>query len=108
MGLFARSVMSVVVTAALAAPALAQGALPDASRGRQIAERNCASCHVTGPTATGTAVPAVPPFSVIAKLPEQSAERLAGKIIIPHPLMPTLNLTMSEIRDLTTYIMSLR
>lgn len=81
---------------------------PDVAKGRELAERSCSSCHVTGPNATGPAVPNVPPFSSIANYPDQSAERVAGKIIIPHPFMPTLNLTMREIRDLSAYILSLK
>ena len=88
--------------------AVAQGPLPDAARGKSIAERSCSACHITGPNATGPVVPGIPPFTAIANLPGQSAERIAGKIIIPHPLMPALSLTMSEVRDLSGYIVSLR
>lgn len=91
-------------------PAGAQGPPPppDAGKGREIAERSCSSCHLTGPESKGPAVPNVPPFSAIANYPDQTAERIAGKIIIPHPFMPTLNLTMREIRDLSAYILSLK
>lgn len=93
-----------------AGPAGAQGPPPppDAARGKELAARSCSSCHLTGPDATGPAVPNVPPFSAIANFPGQTAERIAGKIIIPHPFMPTLNLTIREVRDLSAYILSLK
>jgi mono/diheme cytochrome c family protein len=49
-----------------------------------------------------------PPFPAIANRKDQTPQRLAGAIIIPHPEMPTIQLTMSEIRDIVAYIMSLR
>jgi mono/diheme cytochrome c family protein len=49
-----------------------------------------------------------PSFTVIAKLPDLTPERLVGAIIIPHPPMPGIPLTTSEIRDVVAYIMSLR
>jgi hypothetical protein len=36
-----------------------------------------------------------------------NAEIIAGRIIIPHPAMPGVALTVDEIRDLALYIMSL-
>ncbi|KAB2847924.1 MAG: cytochrome c [Hyphomicrobiaceae bacterium] len=106
-----RTVILPIVGGLLAAGfALAQGPPPppDIAKGRELAERSCSSCHLTGPTASGPIVPNVPPFSAIANFPGQSPERIAGKIIIPHPFMPTLNLTMREIRDLSAYILSLK
>jgi hypothetical protein len=50
----------------------------------------------------------VPSFPAIANRPGATAERLAGKIIVPHPAMPGVPLTVSEIRDIVTYIMSLK
>ena len=41
-------------------------------------------------------------------LPEQSPERIAGRIVVPHPPMPQIEVTRNEIRDLAAYIMSLK
>lgn len=102
--------LSAFAAALAASAAEAQGPPPppDAAKGKEIAERSCSSCHLTGPQATGPVIPNVPPFSAIANFPGQTTERIAGKIIIPHPFMPTLNLTMREIRDLSAYIISLK
>jgi mono/diheme cytochrome c family protein len=105
-----------VAAAALGALAIAGGQTvaqfpqrgpADPARGRVLAERLCASCHVVAPDATGVGLPGVPSFPAIAVHPGQTAERLAGKIIVPHPEMPAVSLTMAEIRDVVAYIQSL-
>ena len=50
----------------------------------------------------------VPSFAAIAARPDNSAERIAGRIIIPHPAMPGVQLTVAEIRDIVAYIQSLK
>jgi mono/diheme cytochrome c family protein len=91
----------------IAANAHAQIAAPDAPKGHELAQRLCANCHaVTSGSTNGR--PDVPSFTVIAKLPDLTPERLVGAIIIPHPPMPGIPLTTSEIRDVVAYIMSLR
>lgn len=108
-----RIALKVAVAATLlalpAAPACFAGnALPaDAAHGLAVAERLCSNCHAVS-NATESARGDVPPFATIANFPEQTAERLAGKIIIPHPEMPSVQLTMSELRDVVAYILSLR
>jgi hypothetical protein len=46
-------------------------------------------------------------FYSIANRPDQSQERLAGSIIFPHPAMPKVSFTNTELRDVIAYIMSL-
>ncbi len=77
-------------------------------RGFELAKQLCVNCHVVGEKTQTKIKDAVPSFQVIANKPGQNLERLAGKIIIPHPLMPTVPLTRSEIRDIVAYIMSLK
>jgi mono/diheme cytochrome c family protein len=77
------------------------------ARGLAVAERACASCHIVREGGQGPAQPGVPSFSAIARHAGQTPERLAGIIIVPHPPMPPLQLTISEIRDVVAYIRSL-
>lgn len=96
---------------ALSRPSAGQGlpkTPPDASNGRRIAELMCSSCHLVSPEKQSTALVGVPSFPAIANHAGQSAERLAGAIIIPHPPMPTVSLTNAEMRDIIAYILSLR
>jgi len=89
-------------------PAGAQTPEANAQRGRQLAERLCTNCHAVGAQLPSVVKPDVPSFAAIARRPEVSAERLAGAIIIPHPAMPGIQLTTAEIRDIVTYILSMK
>ena len=88
--------------------AQAQVSVEDAKRGRQLAEKLCVNCHVIAPDHANVAGEAAQAFSAMAALPGQTRERLAGKIVVPHPDMPAVPLTRSEIRDLVAYIISLK
>jgi|RhiMetdeSRZDD1v2_1073273.scaffolds.fasta_scaffold860312_2 cytochrome c len=90
------------------APALAQGP-GSPQRGHELAARLCSNCHVTDVgRQTGPTLADVPSFAVIANRANVTAESLAGKIIVPHPAMPGVQLTTAEIRDVVAYILSLR
>jgi mono/diheme cytochrome c family protein len=96
---------------AAAAAALMLIALPlcafaaDATRGEIIAKRWCAACHLVSPDQK-LASPDVPGFATIAhkQLPP---EQLKSFLIDPHPKMPDMSLTRSEIEDIIAYIQSL-
>jgi cytochrome c len=82
---------------------------PDAKTGHKIASKLCTGCHIVGDKAANASMPAdVPTFEEIANQPGQATEKIAGRIVIPHPPMPTINLTREEIGDVAAYIMSLR
>jgi mono/diheme cytochrome c family protein len=87
--------------------ATAQGLKPDPARGRELAQRLCSNCHDVG-NGSATARIEPPSFRSIAARPGQTAEGLAGKIIVPHPEMPTVPITLAEIRDIVGYIESLK
>jgi hypothetical protein len=59
-------------------------------RGRELAARLCINCHVIDGEPSGPVRADVPSFPAIARRPESTAERLAGKIIVPHPAMPNV------------------
>lgn len=82
---------------------------PSAKDGKAIAEKLCISCHIVGTeTPEGTVLADVPTFVSIANKPNQTAEAIAGKIVMPHPPMPQLHMTREQIADLATYILSLK
>ena len=93
---------------ALAGSSLAQSAPGDPQRGYELATRLCINCHVVDRQASGPMRADVPTFVAIANRPEATAEHLAGRIIVPHPAMPGVPLTAAEIRDIVTYIISLK
>ena len=89
-------------------PAYAQMNTADVTRGRVLADRLCSACHITSSTPGAIATNAdVPSFAAIARRPDVSAERLAGRIIVPHPAMPNTQLTVAEIRDIIAYILTM-
>jgi mono/diheme cytochrome c family protein len=82
---------------------------PDAKTGHEVAAKLCSGCHIVGGKAANATMPAdVPTFVEIANQPGQTAEAIAGRIVIPHPPMPQIQLTRLEIGDVAAYIMSLR
>lgn len=82
---------------------------PDAKTGKAIAEKLCVGCHIVSAATTGAAMPTdVPPFAVIANKPGQTAQAIAGAIVVPHPPMPQIQLTREEIGDIAAYILTLK
>jgi cytochrome c len=93
---------------ALSGSALAQ-IHPDAKTGKALAEKLCSGCHIVGDEAANAPVPAdVPSFKAIANKAGQTAETIAGRIVVPHPPMPQIEVTRLEIGDLAAYILTLR
>lgn len=82
--------------------------LGDADRGRELAVRLCAGCHVVAPDAGATVNADIPSFAAIAAMPGMNEERMAGRIVVPHPPMPDAQLTVTELRDVIVYIQSLK
>ena len=80
----------------------------DATHGHALAARLCSQCHQVGGVSADPRLADVPSFPAIAARPGVSAEQLAGRIIIPHPEMPGVQLTTREIRDIVSYILSLK
>lgn len=77
----------------------------DASRGKRLSEKLCASCHVVRPDQTRGVVAGVPSFRAMTDLPSQ---RITSILILPHAPMPNMQLTRNEIADIVAYIDDLR
>jgi mono/diheme cytochrome c family protein len=91
-----------------AGSARAQHAPGDARSGRELAERLCTNCHAVTAQAHGPMSTDVPSFPSIANRPGVTPEMLAGRITVPHPAMPGVQLTVRELRDIIAYIWSLK
>jgi hypothetical protein len=82
---------------------------PDPASGHRPAEKLRVSCYIVDKEAEkGTVLPYVPSFATIEKRPNQTIEAIAGRIVIPHPPMPNIQLSRAEIADLAAYILSLK
>jgi mono/diheme cytochrome c family protein len=88
--------------------AFAQSVVTDPSRGREISESLCSTCHIVDASPGNVAKSDISSFFSIANRADQSQERLAAAVIFPHPAMPKVSFTNSELRDVISYIMSLR
>ena len=89
-------------------PARGQGAR-DPELGRELAVRLCSGCHAIGIGGPSARVHAdVPSFREIANRTGQTAERIAGRIVVPHPPMPQVSVTRDEIAALTAFILTQR
>jgi mono/diheme cytochrome c family protein len=93
-----------VVAAALATTS-AFGA--DGDKGKRLALRWCAPCHVVASGQRGTTGEA-PPFATLAANPDFDAARLALFLLEPHPKMPNMGLSRTDAGDLSAYIATLK
>jgi cytochrome c2 len=74
----------------------------DAAKGEIIVKRWCAACHLVAPDQTQANSDA-PSFAAIAHK-KKSSKALTAFLTDPHPKMPDMNLTRSEIADIVAYI----
>lgn len=89
---------------------LAQGSAfaADANQGKTIAERWCSGCHLVAHEQKTAPTDQAPPFASLAGRPDFSAGKLALLLLAPHPNMPKLALSRSEVTDLADYILTLK
>jgi cytochrome c len=102
-------VAAAILASAIATDAGAAGPVtprPDPEKGQALAERVCVTCHIVAREATSSTD--VPSFAAIANKPGQTLESVAGRIVIPHPPMPTIALSREEIANVVAYIMTLK
>jgi mono/diheme cytochrome c family protein len=76
---------------------------PSADRGKVIAQRWCAECHMVSPDQK-TAKADLPSFAAIATKRPPNAVPLDTFLMNPHPKMPDMQLTRTEVADLVAYI----
>ena len=80
---------------------------PSADRGKVIAQRWCAECHVVAPDQK-SAKADLPSFAAIASKRPPGAVPLDTFLMNPHPRMPDMQLTRTEVADLVAYIRTQR
>lgn len=89
-------------------PARAQPPGGDAQAGHALARTWCASCHVVGPEQQHAGNDMVPSFAAVAAMPSTTTMSLRAFLHTPHPPMPDLQLSNTQVEDIATYILSLR
>lgn len=77
----------------------------DVQRGHQIAERWCSSCHAVDKDSVSRTE--VPSFTDIAAKHHDDQKWLRAWLMAPHPSMPDMNLSRTEIDDVVAYLKTL-
>jgi cytochrome c len=80
----------------------------DVEKGRELAERLCASCHMQPGQGEKSNHSQIPSFRAVANRPGQSVDGIASWLKIAPPTMPNHHLSHEEKRLLANFIMSLR
>lgn len=100
--------LAVVATTA-GVPPLGPGAAraDDVARGRALAERLCANCHMNPGQGEKTGPDTVPGFVAVAKRSGQTLEGIITWLRAVPPMMPDHHLTQDEMQALAFFILSL-
>lgn len=80
----------------------------DLDRGRELAARWCANCHVAERTAPAGRADGLATLPAIAANPQTTVASLRGVLSAPHGRMPDLSIGAKDQDDLIAYILSLR
>jgi len=88
-------------------PAAAQN-MGDLGKGRALAERQCAVCHLNPGQGEKHGASGVPGFQAIANRPGQNHEAIVKWLRSRPSMMPDHHLTWDEADALAEFIMSLR
>lgn len=78
----------------------------DPGAGQKTAERWCASCHTVSSDSIARDV--APPFKALARNSIYDRDRLLQVLSDPHPPMPRIHLSRTELDNIIAYIGSLR
>jgi mono/diheme cytochrome c family protein len=100
--------LTVVLVLTLVAPTLAQdppAGPPDATRGKALAGRWCAACHLVQLRLT-TIDP--PTFTAIANDPSKTPDYLRHFFASPHKDMPPIQLTAPQVEDIIAYLRTMK
>ncbi len=97
-------VVVLVLVLALAMVWTRPAAAFDAETGRQLAKQWCSACHSVE---QGTGVDQAPTFEAIAKDPSRSSDWVRTWLMTPHPAMPDMTLSRSEVDAIIAYLESL-
>jgi mono/diheme cytochrome c family protein len=90
------------------ATSVAQAANEEGERGHALAQAWCVQCHAVDATDLRASARDSLSFAAIASLGTSTSPALHAFLATPHPDMPSVKLTSSEVDDLIAYILSLK
>lgn len=94
--------------AALALATALEGRADEVERGRELAHRLCAVCHLNPGQGEKQGASGIPGFVAVANRRGQTYESIVRWLESRPPMMPDHHLTRDEAGSLAAYIMSLR
>ena len=97
-----------LIAVLLAAGSVQTAAARDAEKGRELAGRMCAVCHLNEGQGEKKGPMGLPGFAAIANRPGQSHEAIVRWLRSRPPQMPDHHLTWDEADALAAFIMTLR
>jgi len=100
--------LSAALALAFGPVAASAGAADDVAKGRALAERLCAGCHMNPAQGEKQGRSGIPGFQAVADRPGQSLEGTVAWLKSMPPMMPNHRLSQDEMFDLALFIMSLR
>jgi mono/diheme cytochrome c family protein len=101
-----RWAVTILVTSAIGAPALAQSA--DPALGRRLANSVCSACHAVGDEPSAhSPVAAAPSFIAIGRMPSMNERAITVFLRSSHQHMPNIMLSAAEMDSVAAYILSL-
>ena len=99
---------SVAITSGVLLGSGAAAATGEVDRGRALAERLCARCHMAPGQGEKRGANDIPGFSAVAKRSGQTTEGIVLWLRSIPPMMPNHHLTQDEMYALADFIMTLR
>jgi mono/diheme cytochrome c family protein len=104
-----RTVLGLVLAVVLASPAQSNDAqVDDVARGKDLAERLCATCHLNPGQGEKRSASEIPGFRAVARRPGQSLDGIVAWLRTAPPMMPKHRLSQDEMFLLAAYILSLK
>jgi len=97
-----------IVCAIAMLPTMSAAWADQVERGRALAERLCAECHLNPGQGEKQGEMGIPGFVAVAKRPNQTIDKIVGWLQSAPPMMPDHHLTRDEMEVLADFIMSLR
>lgn len=102
------NVGTIAMASLLITSAATAGAPDDVAKGRALAERLCASCHMAPDQGDKQSPNEIPGFAAVARRQNQSVEGIIAWLRSVPPMMPDHHLSQDEMAALAQFIMSLR
>jgi cytochrome c553 len=97
-----------VIIALLSVSTGPANAAEDVAKGRELAQRLCATCHMAPGQGEKRSSAEIPGFYAIARRPNQTEQGIVEWLRSVPPMMPNHHLSQDEMVSLSQFIMSLR